>query len=52
MPSLFLAYLQHVIVEGSAPDFVAMAQMLAEQIPGGGLEMVPGCGHLGRLEQP
>jgi 3-oxoadipate enol-lactonase len=38
--------------ERDIPDFVAMAALLAQDVPGSALEMVPGCGHLVPLEQP
>lgn len=38
--------------EREIPDFVAMAALLAENLPGSVLEIVPGCGHLVPLEQP
>jgi 3-oxoadipate enol-lactonase len=38
--------------ERDVPDFVAMASLAAERIPGGALELVPGCGHLVPLERP
>jgi len=38
--------------ERDIPDFVAMASLVAERIPGCALEIVPGCGHLVPLERP
>lgn len=34
------------------PDFVAMADLLVERIPGSRLEIVPDCGHVVPVEQP
>ncbi|OFV80863.1 MAG: hypothetical protein A2Y78_08805 [Acidobacteria bacterium RBG_13_68_16] len=38
--------------EHDIPDFVAMAALLAEKVPGSVLEIVPDCGHLIPLERP
>jgi pimeloyl-ACP methyl ester carboxylesterase len=38
--------------EREIPDFVAMAALLVENVPGSVFEIVPGCGHLVPLEQP
>jgi 3-oxoadipate enol-lactonase len=38
--------------ERDIPDFVAMAVLLAERVPGSVLELVPDCGHLVPLERP
>jgi 3-oxoadipate enol-lactonase len=38
--------------ERDIPDFVAMAALLAEKVPGSVFEIVPDCGHLVPLEQP
>jgi 3-oxoadipate enol-lactonase len=37
--------------ELDVPDFVAMARLAAERIPGARLEVVPGCGHLVPVER-
>jgi 3-oxoadipate enol-lactonase len=38
--------------EHDMPDFVAMAALLAEKLPGSVLEVVTGCGHFVPLERP
>jgi pimeloyl-ACP methyl ester carboxylesterase len=38
--------------ERDIPDFVAMAALVAENVPGSVLEIVPECGHLIPLERP
>jgi pimeloyl-ACP methyl ester carboxylesterase len=38
--------------ENDVPDFVAMAALVAERVPGCVLEVLAGCGHLVPLEQP
>ena len=38
--------------EGEVPEFVAMAELLAERIPGARAAVVPGSGHLVPLEAP
>jgi len=38
--------------EHDIPDFVAMAALLAEKVPGSVLEVIQACGHLVPLEQP
>jgi pimeloyl-ACP methyl ester carboxylesterase len=41
-----------VIGEDDKPDFKAIAQHLAEQIPGAELAVVPDAGHLVGLDRP